>query len=132
MTDANALYNYSSKVANELAKIKEDPFNSEILLKYYRSRVAGGLSLARILKCLNTLKLISKSFGKSFEQATKDDIIDFVGSVEQRDISPWAKHDYKIILKHFYKWLRESENPPEVSWIKVTRNIPNNLQKKTC
>jgi integrase len=80
---------------------------------------------------LSTLRLVSKSLAKPFEEATKDDIVDFIGSIEQRNISLWTKHDYKAIVKGFYKWLRGSESaPPEVSWIRVSNNIPSKLQKK--
>ena len=131
MSDANSIYNYERTLARELSRIKEDPFNSEILLKYYRSRVAEGLSPARTIKCLSTVRLISKSLAKSFTDVTKDDIINFVAKTEERKISEWTKHDYKVILKRFYRWFRDSEDyPPEVRWIKVSRNIQNNLQKK--
>jgi len=131
VSDASRIYNYEGTLARELSKIKEDPFNAEILLKYYRSRVAEGLSLARIVKCLSTLRLISKSLSKPFEEATKDDIVNFIARIEERTISQWTKQDYKVILKRFYRWLRDSEDfPPEVRWIRVSRNIPNNLQKR--
>ncbi len=131
MSGANEIYNYERRLARELAKIKEDPFNAEILLKYYRSRVAEGLSLARIIKCLSTLRQISKTLSKPFEEVTKEDIVDLIAKVEERNVSPWTKHDYKAVLKRFYKWLRDSDNyPPEVRWIKLSRNIPNKLQKK--
>ena len=131
MSDANGIYNYERILSRELSKIKEDPFNAEILFKYYRSRVAEGLSLARIIKCLNTLRLISKSLVKPFVEATKEDIENFIVKIEERSFSQWTKQDYKIILKKFYKWLRDSENyPPEVRWIRVSRNIPSKLQKK--
>lgn len=131
MSDANPLYNYEKTLVREVSKINEDPFNAEILLKYYRSRVAEGLSLARIVKCLTTLRLISKSLAKPFSETTKDDLVDFVMKIEKSQASLWTKHDYKVILKRFYKWLRNTDTyPEEVGWIKARTNIPNNLQKK--
>lgn len=131
MNDANAIYNYEKILARELSDIKKDAFNAEILFKYYRSRVAEGISLARMIKCLSTLKLISKSLKKQFTEATKDDMVDLVARIEERNISQWTKRDYKIVLKRFYKWLRDSEDyPPEVRWIRASNNIPNKLQKK--
>ena len=131
MNRANEIYGYERTLTRLLADISKDHYNAEILQKYYQSRVAEGLSQARIIKCLSTLRLISKSISKPFSNTTKDDIIRFIGEIEQRNISPWTKHDYKIIFKIFYKWLLGTENyPPEVRWIKVSSNIPNNLQKK--
>ncbi len=131
MSDANAIYNFERIIARELVKAKADPLNAETLLKFYRARVAEGLSLARNLKCLSVMRLLSRSLGKPFGDATKDDIVDLVSKIENRNISAWTKHGYKTILKRFYKWLRDSERyPPEVAWIKASNNIPNNLQKK--
>jgi integrase/ribosomal protein L40E len=131
VNEANSIYNYERTLDRELSHIKKDPFNSEILLKYYQSRVAEGLSLARIIKCLSTLRLISQSLRKPFSKATKDDIVDLIAKIEQRKISEWTKRDYKIVLKRFYKWFRDSENyPSEVRWIRATNNVPNKLQKK--
>jgi hypothetical protein len=128
---ADEIYRYGKILTKLLTNIEKDPYNSEILKKYYQSRVAEGLSQARIIKCLSTLRLISLSVSKSFSALTKDEIVKFIADVEQRNVSAWTKHDYKIIFKIFYKWLRGTENyPPEVKWIKVSSNIPNNLQKK--
>jgi len=40
--------------------------------------------------------------------------------IQEKDYSPWTKHQYKVILKRFYKWLKgnDEEYPPEVKWIK--------------
>lgn len=130
MTNAAAIYKYKRSLAREISNIKKDRVNGKIILKYYRSRVAEGLSIARTLKCISTLKLISRRLKKPFTKATKEDIVDFVASIEERDISSWTKHDYKVILKKFYKWLYDSDNPPEVKWIKIPTNIRNNLIKE--
>lgn len=46
---------------------------------------------------------------------------------EEKDYSEWTKHDYKLILKIFFRWLRKTEDyPEEVRWIK-TRIKNNNL-----
>ena len=130
MSDAAAIYKYRQSLEREISHIEKDPLNGEMILKYYRSRVAEGISIARILKCISTLKLISRRLRKPFTDAKKEDIVDLIAGVEERDISPWTKHDYKVVLKKFYKWLKDSESPPEVSWIKIPTNIRNNLVKE--
>ena len=42
--------------------------------------------------------------------------------IEKRDYSAWTKHDYKVIIKRFYKWLKGNDEtyPDEVKWIKTT------------
>ena len=135
MSEAAVVYNYPRTLERELAKLRTNSLgkeNSEIILRFYRQLVAEGLGIARQIKYLSTLRRIALLLNKPFEEATKDDVIDFVAKIEQRDYSEWTKHDYKIILKKFYKWLRDSEEgyPPEVRWIRVRSNIPNKLQKK--
>lgn len=135
MNLANEIYQYPRKVEKELFLIrtqlrKED---SEVLLKYYRARVAEGLSQARILKCLNTLKLLSKISPKPFAKLNKDDVVEIIATIEQRDVSVWTKAGYKTILKKFFQWLKDSEYsqyPDEVRWIRVARNVPSKVQKK--
>ncbi len=42
--------------------------------------------------------------------------------IERSDYSPWTKHDYKVALKRFYRWLKDGgeEYPEEVKWIRTT------------
>ena len=64
---------------------------------------------------------------KPFSNATKDDFVKLISSLEQTKLSDWTKRDYRVILKHFYKWFRgwEDGTPPEVRWIKKTRGAEN-------
>jgi len=71
--------------------------------------VAEGLSRARIWKCLSTLRRLVELLGKPFEEATKDDIVELIAKIERRGYAEWTKHDYKVILRKFYKWLRGTE-----------------------
>lgn len=127
MSRATEIYPLKKMVERELEKIKSDNHNSGSLYKYYHARVAEGISLARICKCLNTLRQISRILGKSFEDSTKDDFVRVISKVESSGLSGWTKRDYKTILKHFYKWLRnwEDGSPPEVRWIKKSGNVEN-------
>lgn len=135
MSRANEVYNYPRTLERELAKLRTNSLgkeNSETILRFYRQLVAEGLGIARQIKYLSTMRRIASLLNKSFEEATKDDIINFVARIEQQDYSEWTKRDYKIILKKFYKWLRSCEEgyPEEVRWIKARNSIPNTLQKK--
>lgn len=48
--------------------------------------------------------------------------------IEKKDYTDWTKHDYKMILKRFFKWLRGFDDyPDEVKWIKVTVKRRKNL-----
>jgi integrase/recombinase XerD len=74
----------------------------------------------RILKYVFTLENVVKMLKVKFEKATKDDIIDLVSKIGRNNKwSEWTKHDYKVVIRRFYKWLRNSEDyPPEVKWMR--------------
>jgi site-specific recombinase XerD/ribosomal protein L40E len=122
------VYNYDRLIERTLYKIKNfdlDEKNRQYLLDFYNECIVQTISKARIIKCLGTLLRVSNWLGKSFDEATKEDIIGLVRRIEDADYSNWTKHDYKAILKTFYKWLRKGEDyPPEVRWIRATaRNM---------
>jgi integrase len=114
-------------IERQLERTAKDPSNGGTLMRYYHSRVAEGISPARIFKCLSTLGRLSAMVGMPFENAVKDDIVRVVSRLEASDLSPWAKRDYKVILKGFYKWLRNWEDgmPPEVRWMKRIHHAEN-------
>jgi len=66
--------------------------------------------------------MIARWLNKPFEDAAKEDILKLVQKVELSDYSDWTKHDYKAMLKIFYRWLRGTEEyPEEVKWIRPGR-----------
>lgn len=134
MSRADEQYDYEKSIQAQVKWIEKsnDP-NKETMLKYYEQSIADGLSLARILKRLGTARRLSRMLGKRFEDADKSDIVKVVAAIEQLDVGQWTKHDYKVVLKQFYRWLRNcepGETPAEVKWIKASNNIPNNIMKK--
>lgn len=127
MSRASEIYPYERQIERLFVRISQDQHNSEILKKYYNSRVAEGISQARIHKCLCTLRLMSETLTKPFEDATKDDLVNLIATLEARPLAAWTKRDYRVVLKHFFKWLKNWEDgmPPEVRWIKKTTNAEN-------
>lgn len=117
---ANEIYPFKRNVEKELKAIRLDEYNGQDIIRYYHQRLAEGISFARIHKCLADLRRLSSMFGKAFRDATKDDIVELFGQVEAKDLSAWTKRDYKVVFKHFYKWLRNWEDgtPPEIRWIR--------------
>lgn len=133
MSNSAAIYNYEKTLNRELKKLRSgSDVNAPTILKYYKNRVAEGLSLARIIKCIITLRLISRLLGKRFENATREDMVDLLAKIEQKKYSYWTKRDYKVVLKKFYQWLyncEDGEYPPLVRWIKAHKKIENKLMK---
>jgi integrase/recombinase XerD len=74
----------------------------------------------RILKYITTLKYIAQSLQINFEDATESDIRQYVSKLERSSQSQWTKHDYKVVLKKFYRWLNNGQEPSIVKWISTS------------
>ncbi len=98
-----------------------------LLVEFEKQLLSEGITAIRVAKYLDTLRRISGMLGKPFEEATVEDIKDLVYRVERSGYSPWTKHDYKVALKKFYKWLKGGEYPPEVKWVKTTLKAKDEL-----
>ena len=130
MSAADSIYNFRGILDREFSKLSQDKYNGLLLLKYYKSRVAEGLSQARVVKCIITLRQLSQMHRKPFESASKDDIIELIAGVERRDFSEWTKHDHKVILKKFYQWLRGSDPEQKTEQPHETESWPNELTEE--
>ncbi len=87
----------------------------------------------RLMKYLYILKKVDLFLKKDFKNVTQNDMENFIRKLESNELTTmnqngtlkkhhygeWTKHDIKIALKKFYKWLlgNNSEYPSIVSWI---------------
>jgi hypothetical protein len=102
MSRADEVYHYSRSLDRELSKLKTGVLgeeNSRIILEFYSQLVAEGVSAARRLKYLITLRAISTLIGKPFSEVTKEDVVRFVGTIEQRSYSEWTKRDFRVCMQ---------------------------------
>jgi len=129
------IYNYDRRIE----RIKENIDNSNFdesnkihLHNFIKHLVIRGLSKARIIKYLDTLYKVTEWLGKPFDEVKKEDIEDLIHKIELKDYSHWTKRDYKIIIKIFFRWLKGTEEYPDiVRWIKKNhvkkRKLPEEL-----
>ena len=131
---------------NLIADPKISKKNKDTIFTYLDELAGKGLSIGRIQKYCYYLTRIAEFLKKDFSKANKDDIIRILNEIERskvraggrigKPLSDLCKHDYRLILKTFYKWLREKEGqyfglreyPKEVSWF--TSNFPKNKRRK--
>jgi len=118
------IHKYKDRINSALKRVKQGNFlksNKEDLLEFYNYLIAEGMSIGRTAKYLNHLLKITLWLDKSFKKVTKKDIINLVRKIEMKDYSVHTKHDYKVIIKRFFRWHRNSEEyPEEVKWLKTT------------
>jgi integrase/recombinase XerD len=88
------------------------PRNAELIQQFEHSIVAEGLSTGRVTKYVLTLRKLAKWLEKDFDTVTKQDIEDLIHHLERSDYSAWTKHDYKVVIKRFYKWLSGGNEYP--------------------
>lgn len=104
-----------------LDKVKRfdiDKNNIREIINYSNFCFAKGLSLGRIKKICYSLKVISKMLNKKFRIAKRNDIEKLMIKIEQTDYTEHTKHDIKVVVKQFWRWLKNNDNPIETEWIK--------------
>jgi len=121
------IHNFGKRLENGIENLLNSNFffeeDKEDLKKFYQYLIAEGMSAGRILKYFYHLKTLAKMLGKSFRKASKEEIIEIVGKIERNgEWTDWTKHDFKTVLRCYYKWLygfKEKGKYPEiVAWIK--------------
>jgi integrase len=93
--------------------------NEAIINDFIQFCKANGMGYRRIDKYTYNLPKIAKWLNKSFNDVTKDDMIKLIAKLEEQPYTVWTKHDYKAIIKRFFKWLNgDVDYPDTVKWIR--------------
>ncbi len=115
---------YDKRVERLLVKLEESKgmseVNRDVIRRFHRHLVMDNYSDARKDKYLNTLIKIAENVDFDFEDATKENIEDFVFWINGRkDVGDVTKTDYKKLLKCFYRWIGKGEYPECIGWMKT-------------
>lgn len=119
------IYDYKKQLdtlKGYLEKQGMSPANKNSIEKFIAHCQIMGLSDARIIRYYYAFKYFNIFFEKDFNAATKEDVEAVVAKINSKETwSPTTKHDMRVMLKRFYKWLygKDEEYPPEVKWIKT-------------
>jgi integrase/recombinase XerD len=135
----NRLENVTKRI-NQSKDISEH--NKAVVWKFCEHCRLQGLSTLRIVLYLNRFWNIARLSNKSFDEMTKEDVQHLVLAVREhrkRNGEPTSERtvlDHLTAIKTFWKWLKgtDDEFPPEVKWIKTSRNgsnskVPDELPK---
>ena len=122
MADIHRLEVQLTNALSNLERSSLSVANRKAIKDFVDDGLARGLSNGRVLKYLTVMKRMGELLAKDFGKARKEDIQRIVRQVETSGYADWTKHDFKAVLKTFYKWLRNYELgfPEEVRWIKTT------------
>jgi integrase len=120
MPDDKSFYERQiENLRDKISKLAIPSGNREAILGFADTCFSEGLSARRVLKYLSTLRTISLRLPIEFSRATRADIEQLVNGIERSDYAEWTKHDFRVTLKKFFRWLRRTEDyPPEVRWLR--------------
>jgi site-specific recombinase XerD len=96
--------------------------DKEDVKEFLNQLTVEGLSAARINKYIYTLSVLRRMLNVDFKSASEHEIKRLVASIEKSGKSDWTKHDYKVALKRFLRYLDR-----EPSWLKVSNGKSKNV-----
>jgi site-specific recombinase XerD len=114
---------YKVNVKNRLESLNKSNIsrvNKDLIVKFVESCIVEGLSEHRIIKYVSTLKNIALQMNIDFDKVEKEDLHSFICDLESSGKGQWLRHDYKVSIKKFYKWLYQEDYPELTKWIKTT------------
>jgi len=130
------VHNYKRRLEIALRKVDESNIPEDAkkdIFDFNQYSLAKGLTNSRMVKYIYNLILAAELLGKSFTEATKEDLVRVVNQVLQKDWADHTKHDFNVIMKRFYKWLEggDEEYPQKVKWIPTTlKNVNKKLPEE--
>ena len=101
-------------------KAKMQDEDKQLIERFARDTKTDGVGFARLTKIVRNLSVIGEMLAKPFKEATIEDIKRVVHHFEIGEFSVWTRHDVKVILKQFYKWIDGEDYPKIVKWICTT------------
>ena len=106
------IHHTDEKIEKGIERFKSDSTitqrNKDLIIEFLDYLYAKNLSHLRVMKYLYTLKKVSKIFNKDFDKITKKDVILFYKDINtNQDLQEWTKHDYKVLTRKFYQWIKK-------------------------
>lgn len=117
------LYNSTQDLEKGLSSLKVELNRTkdiEDITNFVNETSAHGIKALRLKKYVYTLKQFSKWVDMPLRNCRKTELMQLVRKIDaMQNYNDWTKHDKKIILKRFYKWINGDEEPPQyIKWLK--------------
>lgn len=114
--ERGAIHDFAGKMAQLHARLRASsllPDNVELILGFERLCAVEGLSTGRRWKLCEYLYVLAKRYHPgSFRSATAQDLHDVVLRLENSSYAPWTKHDFKVALRKFFRFVVWGEEAP--------------------
>ncbi|UWG49308.1 XerD/XerC family integrase (plasmid) [Halalkaliarchaeum sp. AArc-CO] len=96
-----------------------DSTNKQLIQSFCQQLRLSGISAARRQKLLAHLKIIAEQADSTaFQDFEKEDVEELVAWLYTRDVAESTIADYKQVIKQFWTWMHDGEEPPETAWLK--------------
>jgi site-specific recombinase XerD len=96
--------NFERNAKSYISKLYSE--DQEDVSRFRNDLLANGYSLVSIRRGLD----------RPFKDLTKDNVKSLVAKLERKDCSDWTKHDHKVILRKYMRWLGKEDT---VNWMKI-------------
>jgi integrase/recombinase XerD len=134
------IYNTDQRYAAALARLRssKEVFEEDrtSILSLVDHMLAKGNGKLRATKYIGQLMVAARIAGNPLGKLDKLGVERLIGQINTSDYSDNTKHDYRVVIKRYFQWIRgfdetEHEYPDEVRWIKTTlkkgRLLPESL-----
>lgn len=127
------IYGYQRKMDSAIRQVECSRIsgrNKKIIFDFKDFCGISGIGVPRTVRYLGVLNYLASILEVDFDKATKEDIIRVVNIIQNnKAYTAWTKATYRIMLKRFYRWLKNTgkEHPDEVKWIST--NVKRNERK---
>ena len=133
METMDDIHNYRRRLENELKRLQEatdiSEKNKKAILDFNNFCFSSGIGRSKNQRYVFDLKKLARYLNKDFEDCKRQDILNLIAITEQTTYAYNTKRGFRIVLKKFYKWLRNIEDkgiyPDEVKWITTTSRQEN-------
>ena len=99
---------YDNAKRNLEASTTIDSADKTAILGFVRQLQLNGVGIARATKYLVHLTVLARNKRTPFQQSTKKDVEDLVDWLNTQPYTNHTRHDYLVILKKFFQWLKGS------------------------
>lgn len=124
------IHQYKKRADRAVQRIKDSQLPQNVkqdIFEFKRTCLMEGLGHGKIYRYLDDLRRIYLWTGKDYRNWDKRDVENLILYLDGKDYSEWTKHGFKILIRKYFRWLRNTEElPPEVKWIKLRVNKRNN------
>jgi site-specific recombinase XerD len=128
--ESNKIHDFDKRLKRVLFNIENSKEvtnrNKELIKEFHDYLVEQGLSISRTLSYVHRLYILNRRYlKKDFDKATEQDLRNAMADImKDSRYSEWSVYFYKILIRKFYKWLKDPKNksdkyPRIVRWVKA-------------